>query len=218
MSDTVKLKLKSKNIKAVIADQIGNNESFTELPQVLEREKQEHAHKAKLENEYNRGFEAGKEEASKMLEEKHAQELLEQSKDFYNIIASFEEKFKSFENGFHKLVINISQKIAGKIIKREMRNESVIVKVLEDNLHKIIGANEIVIKLNPADFTLIQKSGKENLASAGISKIRFEPNENINIGGCLVESEIGNLDARIESQLNEILKELEQKMINLETE
>jgi len=213
MSEVIKLNIKSKNIRAVITDQVNGIDTFTELPEVLEREKQEHAHKLELENEYKRGYDEGHKAAVIDLEEKHLEELLNQSKDFYKILSTFEEKIKSFENDFHKLVAKVSKKIAEKILKKELEKDSIIENILEQNLSKIIGANDIIIKLNAKDYELIQKSNKEYLKSAGISKIRFEANENIQVGGCLVESEIGNLDARVESQINELIKALENKLI-----
>ncbi len=218
MSDIIKLNIKSKNVKAVIPDQMGNSNVFTELPEVLEREKQEHAHKIELENEYKKGYEDAKAETTNELEQKHSEELLNQSRDFYNIISTFEEKIKNYEKDYHSLVIKVSQKIAEKILQKEIKIDSTIEKILEQNLRKIIGTNDIVIKLNPNDNKLIQKSSKEYLASSGITKIRFESNDNIHVGGCVIESEIGTLDARIETQINEIIRVLKNNFTGVEVE
>ena len=197
---------------------MSNSNVFTKLPEVLEREKQEHAHKIELEYEYKKGFDDAKSETINELEQKHSEELLIQSRDFYNIISTFEEKIKSYENNYHSLVIKVSQKIAEKILQNEIGIDSTIEKVLEQNLRKIIGTNDIVIKLNPNDNKLIQKSSKEYLASSGITKIRFESNDNIHVGGCLIESEIGILDARIETQISEIIRALKNHFIGVEVE
>lgn len=209
MSDIIKLNIKSKNIRAVIADHRDTSGIFTELPEVLEREKQEHIHKQELEAEFKNGYQAGKLEAEKLLEQKHSEELLNQSKDFYSIISSFEEKMKEFENQFHGLVIKVSERIVSKILNEKFETDSIIEKILDQNLRKIIGANDIVIKLNPKDHELIEKSSREYFASSGITKIRFASNDNVQIGGCFIESEIGNLDARVETQISEITKALE---------
>ena len=209
MSDVIKLNLKSKNIRAVVADHRDSSSIFTELPEVLEREKNEHAHKQELEAEFKKGHEAGKIEAENILEKKHSEELLDQSKGFYSIISTFEDKMKIYENEYHGLVIKLADKIVSKILEEKLEDNSIIEKILDQNLRKIIGANDIVIKLNPKDHALIEKSSKEYFASSGITKIRFASNENIQIGGCFIESEIGNLDARIETQIGEIIRALE---------
>lgn len=218
MSDTIKLNTKSKKIKAFIPDYSDNSRNYTELPHIVEKEKIEQAHKNEMEEEYKRGYVDAEKIVSEELEKKHSDELLNQSKDFYKIVSTFEEKFKIFENDFHSLVIKVSAKIAEKIVQMELKENSIIEKILDQNLRKIIGANDIIIKLNPNDYKLIQKSSKEYLASSGDSKIIFESNEHIQTGGCLIESEIGNLDARVESQLNEIIKNLENSFTKIESE
>lgn len=218
MSDVIKLNIKSKKIKAVVSDIGEQSDGFKELPEIIEHEKQELAHKIELENEFKRGYDKGKEDSQKELEQLHSEELLNQSKDFYKILSTFEEKIKIFENQFNQLVISVSEKIANKIIKKEFELNSDIIKILDENLRKIIGANDIIVKLHPNDFELIQKSSREFMGSSGITKINFEPNENIDIGGCLVESEIGNLDARVGTQVGELIKALENEFTSIDTE
>jgi flagellar biosynthesis/type III secretory pathway protein FliH len=46
------------------------------------------------------------------------------------------------------------------------------------------------------------------------SKIKFEKDDRIELGGCFVESEIGNADGRISSQLNELKRKLESGFSN----
>jgi len=66
-----------------------------------------------------------------------------------------------------------------------------------------------VIRLNPADYESIVNDGKTYQLKDTFSKIKFEQDERIEIGGCLVESEIGNADGRISSQLNELRRKLD---------
>ncbi|MCB0743050.1 MAG: hypothetical protein KDC67_04040 [Ignavibacteriae bacterium] len=218
MSDTIRLNIKSKNIKAVFTQQNEESKEFSDYSDLLEKEKIENAHKIELETEYSKGFEAGKKEVEKLLTEKHNQELLEQSNEFYKILKSFEEKIIFYENSFHKIVIKVSQKISEKILHREIDNKSTIEEILEQNLSKIVGANDITIKLNPAELKIVEKTSKEKISSFGISKIRFEANDSIKKGGCLIETEIGNLDARIDNQISEIIKSLENSLTKSLTE
>lgn len=212
MSDKIRLNIKSRNLKAIIQKKDEENKAFYDYAELLEKEKIENAHKIELENVYKNGFEDGKQNAEEKLSEKHNQELIEQAEEFYKIIKTFEDTIKQYENNFHKIVINATQKISEKIVKREIEQKSIISEILEQNLSKVFGANEITIKLNPADFKIVEKTNREKMNSIGISKIKFEPSESITKGGCLIETEIGNLDARIESQINEIIKSLENKL------
>ncbi len=217
MSDTIRLNIKSKKFKAVIASKDEDSKEFAEYAELLEKEKIEKAHRIELETEYHKGYEEGKQEVEKYLSEKHNQEMLDQAEEFYKILKTFEEKIKSYDNNFHKVVIGVSQKISEKILKRELEQKSIIAEILDKHLNKVIGANDIIIKLNPSELSIVEKTSKEKMEKIGISRIRFEASEGIQKGGCLIETEIGNLDARIESQLNEITKALESELTsNLE--
>ena len=218
MSDIIKLNIKSKNFKAVISDELSPSENFTEFPELLEREKEEQAQKLELEKEYKKGYDEGQQNTKMELEKIHSEELHNQSKNFYNIISTFEERIKNFERDFHSLVINVSKSISEKIISKELNYDSQIKDLLKDNLRKIIGANDVVVKLNPTDFEIIEGSSNKNLGITGVTKITFEPNEDVQIGGCLIESEIGNLDARVESRIEELIKALENNFTNIKSE
>ena len=114
-----------------------------------------------------------------------------------------------FEKQFEELVINVSFFLAEKILKRELERESIIKDVLDESVKKVLGANDIVIRLNPVDYESIVNDGKTYQLKDTFSKIKFEQDERIEIGGCLVESEIGNADGRISSQLNELKRKLD---------
>ena len=68
--------------------------------------------------------------------------------------------------------------------------------------------------MNSDELEIIEKTSREKMNKIGISRIRFEASEGIQKGGCLIETEIGNLDARINSQINEITKALESELTN----
>ncbi|PID62479.1 MAG: hypothetical protein CR986_01550 [Ignavibacteriae bacterium] len=216
MSNVVKLSLKTKKIKAFVPDK-DEIKTFSDDNSRV-KEVKEDLHKKELESEYLKGYENGRIETTKLLEEKHSEEILTKTKEFYSILSSFENQFKIFENRYHKIVIEVAKKISEKIIVRELNEETSIEKILEQNLKKIIGANDITIKLNPKDLAVIENDNQNIIKSAGFTKVRFEQSDNIEIGGCLIESEIGTIDARIKSQINEIVKALENNLIENEIE
>ena len=63
-------------------------------------------------------------------------------------------------------------------------------------------------KLNPEDYRLIEQT-KDVINIELFSKIKFEESENIENGGCFIQTEIGDIDARISVQLSELKKELD---------
>jgi flagellar assembly protein FliH len=136
-------------------------------------------------------------------------EVYKKSEEFYNILSSFEEKLNQYESSFDKIVKDISTAIAEKIIKRELNKDSIFQDTLHDTLPKIIGANKIVVKINPVELELLEKENRIEVYEKKYGHIKFEHDEKIEKGGCLIETDIGNVDARISSQINEIARQLE---------
>ncbi len=218
MSDVIKLNIKKKNVKAIIPGRHNDNTGFTEFSQVVSNDELEKVSKSEVDEAYKKGYEDAKKEVTEYLNQIHESELLKQSEEFYNIISTFEETIGKYHSDFHKLVINVSQKIAEKILKRELKYKSIIEEVLNNSLHKIIGANEVVVKLHSLDFNRLNKNDKIKIMTQGMNHIKFEIDDNIDIGGCLIETEIGNLDAQINSQLNEISNALENEIVKNDKE
>ncbi len=206
MSDIIKVAIKKNGIKAKVKSPNGNIVDDYDL------NKKEFEIKKKLKNEYKKGFEEGYKEANDKLKEKYESEVYKKSEEFYNILSSFEEKLNQYESSFDKIVKDISTAIAEKIIKREINKDSIFQDTLHETLPKIIGANKIVVKINPVELELLEKEDRIEVYEKKYEHIKFEPDEKIEKGGCLIETDIGNADARISSQINEIARQLENNM------
>ena len=80
-------------------------------------------------------------------------------------------------------------------------------------MKKVLGANNVIIKLNEKDLANLNNESKNLLNDGSFSKIKFETDDSIEPGGCLIETDIGNVDGRIGAQLKELKKQLEQKVL-----
>jgi len=162
-----------------------------------------------LTQEFNKGFEEGTKSVSLKYETEYSEKLLTRIEYFQNIISSFDKELILQNIEFEHLVINLSCMIAEKIIKREIEKESIISVNLKESVKKVLGANNIIIKVNPSDYNEIIIESKSLLLEDSFSKVQFEEENRIERGGCFIETEIGNVDAKISSQFSEIKKNLE---------
>ncbi len=208
MSDVIKISVKSKKVKAVVG------QLAEEIVEKDEKHEEKDIINEQLEEKYKKGFQEGYEKAKEELEKTYTDKLVEQSKEFYVILSSFEEKLKAYENELTKIIINTSVKIAEKILEKELEEKSIIDNILKNSLSKILGANEMMIKLNPKDYDLLEKNDLIKKLDTGLAKIKIKKDENIKIGGCVVESEIGNVDSRISTMLEEIERQLSNNLLD----
>ncbi len=161
----------------------------------------------KLQQNYDKGFSEGYSSAKSELEKVFNQRLENKSEEFNLIMKSVDERLSGYDTEFEKLVVQLSFEIASRIIRKEVKTDSNIEPVLREALKKVLGANNIIVKLHPDDLKSISDNNKRgSFIDESISKVKFEEDERIEKGGCVVETEIGNVDARIASQLNELNK------------
>jgi len=167
-----------------------------------------------LQRNYERGFADGEQSVRNELKENYERRFFDQKKMLQSVIASVNEQLIEYEQQFDSLVLQLSFLVSEKIIKREIETKSIINETLTAALKKVIGANKVIIKLNRFDLAEIKENADTLFSDDMFSKITFESEERIERGGCLVETEIGNVETRINSQLNELKKQLEHHLFN----
>lgn len=201
MSNVIKLNGKSARINVKISD-----ESFSPI----ETDRKENSIEIELHNKYLTGFNDGQKEANAKLHHEYVEKLKSKYEQLDLLINQLYEQNRMLIENFNKAVLETAFAIAEKIVQREIEKESSITNLIQSCLKKVLTANQIIIKLNPVDFETVTNDLKDINKSIDVSKIRFEKDEMIDKGGCLIETEIGNADARISSQLNELKRKLEE--------
>ena len=103
-------------------------------------------------------------------------------------------------------MVKLAIAIAEKIIHQEVTtSKDVIMGVLKGALKNIAETDGMKIRLNPLDFRHMMEVKKDFLQSFdGIRNMVFEEDSSIKRGGAVVETQFGEVDARLESQLREI--------------
>ena len=101
-----------------------------------------------------------------------------------------------------KEAVDLSMAIAKKIVGNEIAvNKDVISHVVKEALQKVRGHENIKIKLNPDEIQIVKESNNElkNIANC-VEDIKIIGDHTISPGGCIIETNIGDIDARIEKQ------------------
>ena len=103
-------------------------------------------------------------------------------------------------------IINLVLLIARKVIKVISENQkNVIVSNVVQALRKVKGRGNILVRVNMADLKLATENIKEfiNLVE-GAASLQVVEDSTVDEGGCVIETDFGEIDARISSQLAEL--------------
>lgn len=107
-------------------------------------------------------------------------------------------------------LLNLAFMVAKKIVRQEIKHDRrILAQVVSEALKGFPEQHDIVVLLNPEDYKVINSNRELFLAEIGNERqITLKPDEATTLGGCVIESSTGVIDARIEAQLDEIYKEL----------
>jgi flagellar assembly protein FliH len=186
--------------KIITDAQIKAREVEHEIRQSIEGERKEAMEQGRIEGKEN-GFLQGKSEVERLIE--RTQTVLERAQEKRGEILSETEK------QIVDLVLLISRKII-KVISENQRN--VIIHNVIEALRKVKSKGDVLIRVNLSDLELATEH-KQNFIKLLENKKSLEVIEDstVDSGGCIIQTDFGEIDARISSQL----AELESKILEI---
>jgi flagellar assembly protein FliH len=104
--------------------------------------------------------------------------------------------------------VRLALAIARKVIGHETEHGQVIRHVLKAAMKKVVDHRHLTVRLNPKDIDTVDGFKHDRLLTDELGAfLRLEADELIQRGGCIIETKLGDLDARIDQQIK-IIEEL----------
>lgn len=158
----------------------------SQAEKVLEDAKQHY------EEERQRGYEEGQEEGKT----EWIQKILEAG-------MAKEKMLEEAEPQIIRMVMDMAEKVIGRAVEK-----GAVVEVIKKTIEESSG-KKIIVKINPQDWETV-KAREQELTKAVDQRrsISIREDESIGPGGCIVETELGIIDARLELQMKAIRQAL----------
>ena len=157
----------------------------------------------KIESEASsRGQEAGREQG---FQEGRA-EVQRLTENLQRIITAAIERRNLIIEESETQVINLVLLIARKVIKVISENQkNVVINNVVQALRKLKSRGEVVIRVNLADLELTSAHIKDFMKMVeNVKSVTVLEDSSVDRGGCIIETDFGQIDARVSSQLSEI--------------
>ncbi|MDR1956978.1 MAG: flagellar assembly protein FliH [Treponema sp.] len=140
------------------------------------------------------GFKEGKAEVDRLIQ--RTQVVLERAQDKRAaILAETEQQIVD-------LVLLIARKVV-KVISEQ--TQAVVIANVQEALRKVKARGDVIIRVNTADLQLTTEHTKEFIQTLeGGHTIQVQEDSSVDPGGCIIETDFGDIDARIASQLAEL--------------
>lgn len=107
-------------------------------------------------------------------------------------------------------VVRLATAIAERLVRRELgRAPDIALELVREALDLAAGSERIKLHLNPADYeTLGEQADQLTARLSETTATEIVANPAVSSGGCLVETEFGDIDQQFETQLARIEEEL----------
>jgi flagellar biosynthesis/type III secretory pathway protein FliH len=162
-----------------------------------EKEEREQVYAKAKQEGYLAGLESGKEERQNEFNAslKQIADLLHSLKDIN------ESLFQEMENSAVEVVFEAVTKIIG----RAAIDKNIAYNITREAIEQVKGRNKITVRVSPQDYELTKTALNQENADGFLTKNLSVVADNlVQMGGCLIETEAGNLDARLEIQLQRL--------------
>jgi flagellar assembly protein FliH len=124
--------------------------------------------------------------------------------------ASLESERVGFFDRIEPELVRLSVSIAEKVIGQELElRPEIVVGVVRSAVKRLRDREHLRVSVNPGDIERV-KEAREDLISAvdGVRTMDIVEDRRVGAGGCVIESPSGTLDARIQTQIDEISRAL----------
>lgn len=151
------------------------------------------------------------------FEEGYAEGLRKAKEDVEKVLSRLRKVLSDLEGIRQRILaqcerdlLELSLEIAKKVIRRELEiDKSGLLELVRESIRKVTEADLIKVHLSPEDFEYIRTHKADVLREFnGTAKLLLYPDPKVEPGGCFVETDFAEVDARLSTQLEEIFKAL----------
>lgn len=116
-----------------------------------------------------------------------------------NANTTYEKARKDAEKDAIKFAFQVAERIIGRALERD---PSLISSIVAEVLSEANDQKNIVVLTHPEDLKHLQENREKLLQHTNGNHIHFEISERVQKGECIIETDDGSIDGRLEIQLN----------------
>lgn len=122
------------------------------------------------------------------------------------MLAGFSQQRRELLMELQPYVTRISVEVARRIVQRELRTDpGMVTRVVGAALEQMAAASRVRVRVHPLDARTLRETLQEIVSAPDEAEaIEIVPDGSIEHGGCVVESDRGIVDARLQTQFSEM--------------
>lgn len=154
------------------------------------------------EDGHEEGFAAGKDEVARLVDRLHV------------VLSKAIEKRNAIIEESETQLINLVLLVARKVVKVISENQkNVVINNVVQALRRLKSRGDVAVRVNLADLELTTDHVKEFMRMVeNVNSVTVLEDSTVERGGCVIETDFGEIDARISSQMQEIEEKITELM------
>ncbi len=162
------------------------------------------------ENAYKEAYDLGLSEGREEAFMKYSKEIEEKLGDIENLLKSLEEAKTEVLNFNEAHMVQLIFQIANKLAHVEVeKNDQSLIEVLRSAVTLAQDEENVTVRVATSQFEFVEEVKKQSGRQFEfLKKIKFEPSDEITKGGCIVETNYGEVDARVEQRVQSLWETL----------
>lgn len=160
----------------------------------------------KIREAYDEAYQRGLDNGEEVFRESVAQA----AQTLENAALQILDARKAFLDALEPQVVELATLIAERVINREVRTDpEIIVNTVRRALAQIADRQTLRLRVHPSDYEALRARQVTLLEEfSGVEAIEIAPDDAVTPGGCIAESRLMQVDARMETLLGNVLETL----------
>jgi type III secretion protein L len=144
-------------------------------------------------------------EAERVLDEAYCEGIEKSLAEFERHLIAIREIRSNVLRDAERDLLTLSVRIAEKILGKELiLNKKTIIDIVSTALRNARQREKVTVFVNPSDLGTVTSEGEKYLSEEKIRILDFVADPSVPAGGCVIETEVGKIDARLEIQFKVI--------------
>ncbi|WP_396269940.1 FliH/SctL family protein [Ideonella sp.] len=154
---------------------------------------------ARIEEARQAGYHNGYRDGLEALEAAKRQFAQQTSAEMASLVAAFQSDVAALEDRMAHAVLDTSLRLARQVVRSELalRPDAVAQVAREAVSAVLLTAQHLRLRMHPQDLALIESGAGDDLRAR---KVLLLADAALSRGGCVVETDMGEVDARVESR------------------
>jgi flagellar assembly protein FliH len=159
-----------------------------------------------LHAEYERGIAEGRSRLEEMLKNRTSEQVQVEHQRVEELFTNAVEQWSDLHGASEEATVKFAFGVAERIIRKELSvNSAIVVDQIKEGVRRVLGVESLKIRVHPEDLPLVRdQKGTIQTSGDTVREIIVEGDESLEPGDCIIESDMGNIDARISTQLKQI--------------